>query len=104
MEKSGGAAWRGQGTICAGPMHANSNPVRLLMRRDHLDAIPEYPLPGELRMRAYVSGDEEAWVRIHADAAAGKGFDQAQFRKAFGTDADVLARRQLFLWSGSRPV
>jgi len=71
--------------------------VTVKMRRSSLTDIPLHALPAGHEIRAYVPGDEHAWVRIESAADRFHAISLELYRKEFGDDAALLAERQLFL-------
>ncbi len=68
----------------------------VIMRRETLANLPDYPLPPGFQVRHYAEGDEQEWVRIES-AAERDPITLELFRKEFGNDPVLLAERQLFL-------
>jgi GNAT superfamily N-acetyltransferase len=65
----------------------------------------EIPVPTPFAVRPYQPGDEAAWLAIHRAADAYNTFRDDTFAAQFGTDMDLLRRRQLYLLDGAaRPV
>lgn len=67
------------------------------MIREHLEDIPQFPLPPGFSVRWFQDGDESIWRDIQS--AAEKYFEIAPdlFAKEFGSDASVLNERMCFL-------
>lgn len=78
-------------------MDVRKQNLSLRMVRDHLDSIPEYPLPSGFVMRNYRPGDRELWVQIVGDADEYIQVTPELFDKVFGPDHALLAERQFFL-------
>lgn len=72
-------------------------PTPLRMVRNHLRDIPMVPFPERTFCRRYQPGDEEEWIRIHAEADPINTATHALYRANFGADETVLAARQVFL-------
>jgi GNAT superfamily N-acetyltransferase len=71
--------------------------VTVLMTRDHLDDLPDWPLPVGFSACWYQPGDEQAWIDIHRLAERHVEISAEVYRREFGTDPEPLCRRQLFL-------
>jgi GNAT superfamily N-acetyltransferase len=71
--------------------------LRVAMVRHTLDGVPQCPLPEPYTVRWYRPGDEADWLRIHVAADAYGTFPPERFAEQFGTDAQLLARRQYYL-------
>jgi GNAT superfamily N-acetyltransferase len=71
--------------------------VPLTMVRRDLDGVPRFDVPAGFTLRPFASGDEEAWVWIHAAADRYNEATLARFRSEFGDDAATLERRMRFL-------
>jgi ribosomal protein S18 acetylase RimI-like enzyme len=67
------------------------------MVRQHLEEIPDFPLPAGFSLRWYQPGDEEHWVRIHLAADDENEITPTLFQRAFGSNAAPLASRQCYL-------
>ena len=77
----------------------------LAMVREHLENLPEAPLPREYSLRWYQSGDETHWLEIHLQADRLNRLTPQLFREQFGFDEAQLAQRQCYLAGpGGRPV
>jgi GNAT superfamily N-acetyltransferase len=72
--------------------------VYILMEREHLDDIPECPLPPGYSAKWYEPGDTESWIRIHEAAERYAEISEAVYVKEFGDDPGLLASRQCFLF------
>jgi len=70
--------------------------ITVVMVREHLDNIPQYPLPAGYRMRLYRPGDKKVWVRLWE---ASDSLDRAaeRFDESFGYDLPALQKRCYFL-------
>jgi len=71
--------------------------VPLRMVREDLEAIPDYALEGPYSFRWYRPGDEVAWTEIHRRSDMYNVITDDLFRRQFGSDAELLARRQCYL-------
>ncbi len=69
----------------------------LRMVREDLADIPQFGLPPGFSLRWFRPGDEAAWIDIHVRADAHNEFPPGRFAAEFGTDPDVIARRQCYL-------
>ena len=67
------------------------------MVRDDLEGLPDYPLPEGFGLRMYRPGDEANWLAIERAADLYSDHPDTAFAQQFGTDAEVLARRQFYL-------
>lgn len=89
---------------------------RIHLVRAHLDALPDAPLPPGFTLRRYQPGDAARWLGIIQATEEHLAIGPDHHRRAFGTDDDLLAHRQLFLvapdgtsigtataWFGSEP-
>ena len=72
---------------------------KIRMRRDHLEGIPDYPLPEDWTLRWYRPGDETHWLEIHEVADKLNSIRPELYAKEFGAGEDELPRRQVFLVS-----
>jgi len=72
-------------------------PIVLKMVRSDLENLPEFPLPAGYRLRGYQRGDDELWQRIQTAADRLIQTKPALFAEQFGSDADLLRQRQLYL-------
>lgn len=86
-------------TAAESPRAQKAPDVPVRMDRDHLNAIPGYPLPPGYRIASYTPGDEEAWLRIHLVADKLNHFRPDTFRRQFGDHAATIAARQLYLFA-----
>lgn len=71
--------------------------VSVNMYREHLEAIPRYPLPKGYSFRWYQPGDETLWVEIYEKAEEYIKIDEALFWKEFGEDKPGLQQRMCFI-------
>jgi len=71
--------------------------LRVAMRRPDLDQLPPVVLPAGHALRDYLPVSEAAWLAIHQVADPWHTFTAAFFAQQFGTDAALLAARQLYL-------
>lgn len=69
----------------------------ICMLRPNLAEIPQHPLPAPLSLRPYQPGDEAVWIAIHLAADEYNLVTPQLFTEQFGTDPEVLARRQFYL-------
>lgn len=78
--------------------------IDLAMRLESLEAVPEYPLPGNYGWRFFRPGDEEHWARIEISCGEFAGREEAlkRFRREFPTD-EGLAERMIFLTDSGVP-
>ena len=70
---------------------------KIILWREHLDDIPDFPLPEQFSLRWYQSGDEQEWFRIQSSADRLNEITPDLFARQFGNDECELARRQCFL-------
>jgi len=66
----------------------------------NLDETRSAPLPPGFSLRFYEPGDEEAWVDIHREADTFNTFSLDTFWGQFGTDRNLLRKRQVYLLDG----
>ncbi|OPX24245.1 MAG: hypothetical protein B1H04_02490 [Planctomycetales bacterium 4484_123] len=78
-------------------MARDSSEFPVVMVRPDLEGLPQYDLPAGFSLRAYRPGDEAEWLRIHELADRYNTFTASTFAEQFGTDAEVLRQRQLYL-------
>jgi GNAT superfamily N-acetyltransferase len=78
-------------------MSSEASVVTVHMMREHMDDIPAWPVPAGIGLRWYRKGDETAWAAIHRQSGGYPDFDEQEFVRSFGDDADDLARRMCFL-------
>ena len=69
----------------------------ILMARDDLEGLPEYPFPHGYKLRSFRPGDEATWVRIHEDADRLQQVTMRTFDEEFGHDVEALKDRCFFL-------
>jgi GNAT superfamily N-acetyltransferase len=71
--------------------------ISLAMVREHVDGLPEFPIPDGFRLRRFQPGDERHWVRIHELADKYNAVNMQTFTKQFGADVTDLSSRQYYL-------
>jgi len=71
--------------------------IPVVMVRESLDTVPQYPTPEGYRMRAFADGDGRTWVRIQQDSDPYLTFTPSTFEQSFGHDLPALRRRGFFL-------
>jgi GNAT superfamily N-acetyltransferase len=71
--------------------------ARLVMVRQHLDAVPQFPPPDGFRLRTFRPGDRKVWVAIHRDADRLQDVTAATFDENFGYDLPAMENRCFFL-------
>jgi GNAT superfamily N-acetyltransferase len=71
--------------------------IPLKMSRENLDNLPQFPLAPGSSLRWYQPGDEENWFRIHALADHHNEITSKLFQDEFGTNQQLLAKRQCYL-------
>lgn len=74
------------------------------LERPDLDGLPSYELPEGYAASWYAPGDEQHWVDIHVQADRYNTITVERYWRAFGDNAAVLGRRQLFLRAGDGAV
>jgi GNAT superfamily N-acetyltransferase len=74
--------------------------VGLAMIREHLEGIPDFPLPAPYRLRLYETGDAARWTAIQMAAEPYVQITETIFRREFGDDEAPLRERQFFLLDG----
>ncbi|NQU11681.1 GNAT family N-acetyltransferase [bacterium] len=78
------------------------------MIRRHLDGVPQHAFPPPYTLRPYQPGDRAVWLDVHHQCYDAEGritIDPELYVKNFGTDEQVLAERQLFVFDrGNQPV
>ena len=74
--------------------------IPVCMARADLEGIPDAPLPPPLALRCFAPGDERTWTDIWTRCERYHRITPQTFAAEFGSDADALARRQLFLLDG----
>ena len=60
-------------------------------------AVPHYDVPAGHSIRPYVPGDEHVWVHIQSAADRYNTISLDLFRREFGDDPTLLAKRMFFL-------
>ena len=79
-------------------MAAPGNSQNVKMIRDTLHDIPSFAVPSSYSLRWYKSGDEENWYRIWKAAdTVHPAVSADTFRRDFGQDEELLAKRQCFI-------
>jgi GNAT superfamily N-acetyltransferase len=77
----------------------------LVMIRESLDDLPNFPLAAPFSIRWFQLGDEQAWVELQAPFYQPGTVTLDLFREQFGGDVDVLTVRQCYLLDGAgRPI
>jgi GNAT superfamily N-acetyltransferase len=77
---------------------ADAIPYLLIsMIRSDLENIPQFALPPDYSVRWYQPGDERHWCDIHLAADRHNVITPELFAEQFGTDADLLHQRQMYL-------
>ena len=72
--------------------------ARLMMIREDMENIPEFPVPAGFKLRWYEAGDETLWVHIQQLADQYNQITAKLFTQQFGTDPFLLSQRQCFLF------
>src|SRR5436309_8778988 len=75
--------------------------TRLVMIRQDLENILEFPVPAGFALRWYQPGDEASWLAIHQLADQYNQITPELFAQQFGTDRFLLGQRQCFLLDAS---
>lgn len=70
---------------------------KLYLIRDHLDHLPNFPLPVGFSVRWYQPGDEAHWLAIHRLADEYNDITPDLFERQFGGNRQELPRRQCYL-------
>ena len=70
------------------------------MIRENLENIPHFPLPKPYQLRWYRPGDEAEWTKIHIKSDRYNVFPPEKFAGQFGTDEELLKKRQCYLCDG----
>jgi len=70
---------------------------RVIMERDELRDIPQFPLQEPYRIRTYQPGDEAHWYNIHREADKLSNITDELFHAQFGSDREELSLRQFYL-------
>lgn len=73
--------------------------LRLKMKRDHVQNIPEYELPEGFTIRFFEKGDEQEWARIETcvDEFETEATALERFTTEFGNHLDEMTERCLFI-------
>ena len=79
--------------------HASEHCIgnKIILWREHLEEIPDFPLPDHFSLRWYQPGDDQEWFRIQSTADRLNEITPDLFARQFGKDEHELARRQCFL-------
>jgi len=78
---------------------------RVEMVRENLENCPNHPLPPGYSVRWYNEHDEHVWRFIHLEADKYTDATLDFFRRQFGHDDELLARRQCYLLDkDGRPI
>lgn len=81
--------------------------VKVVMVREHMQDVPQYPLQPPYRFGWYQPGDEELWAEVESAAGEFPSRESgvAHFRKEFAPYPQELPRRILFLYEpGGRAI
>ncbi|PYI87405.1 MAG: GNAT family N-acetyltransferase [Verrucomicrobia bacterium] len=79
--------------------------VRVVMVREDLENILEYPVPAGYAVRWYQPGDEQLWLNIHLAADKYHPITPELFAREFGEARDLLKDRQCFVFDANeKPV
>src|SRR2546430_10546383 len=78
-------------------MKAAAQPAPAIMVRQNLEGIPDFGMPEGFSLRWYQPGDEENWFRIQAAADKFNEITRELFERQFGSDQELLAKRQCYL-------
>ena len=83
---------------------ASVQPVRLAMRVESLENLPEFALPAQYGWRYFQPGDERRWSEIELSAGEWSDVDVGlrKFRSYYSTN-DKLDERMIFLTDGGVP-
>jgi len=71
--------------------------IDIRMIRENLDNIPDYTLPAGYSIRWYQPGYEKHWQAIQSFAEEYTRVTPDLFEEQFGTDTQLLSKRQCFL-------
>ncbi|MCD6365493.1 MAG: GNAT family N-acetyltransferase [Planctomycetes bacterium] len=71
--------------------------IPVVMLREHLDDIPEYPFAEGYRMRLHRAGDRATWLRIQQASESLVNITAKAFDSSFPGGLAVLKRRGMFL-------
>ncbi|HUT61690.1 MAG TPA: GNAT family N-acetyltransferase [Phycisphaerae bacterium] len=74
--------------------------ISVCMARPDLEGIADPPLPPPFVLRPFEPGDEQTWTDIWTRAEHYVPLTPETFAVEFGSDAEALAQRQLFLVDG----
>ncbi|MGN0553436.1 MAG: GNAT family N-acetyltransferase [Oscillospiraceae bacterium] len=71
----------------------------LLLKRDDLDALPEYKLPEGYRFTFYKSGDRDDWIEIEKSAKEFETYEQGleSWNRFYEGKDDELTSRMVFI-------
>src|SRR6266436_1061974 len=75
--------------------------TRLLMIREDLENMAEFPVPAGFTLRWHQPGDEAFWLTIHEVADHYNRITPELFAHQFGNDPFLLGQRQCFLFDSS---
>jgi GNAT superfamily N-acetyltransferase len=73
------------------------NYISVIMLRDDLEAIPDFPFAPGYGLRFYREGDRETWARLQRLSEPFATVDASTFDKVFGGDLTAMPRRCMFL-------
>jgi GNAT superfamily N-acetyltransferase len=73
--------------------------IRIVMVRENLENIPQYPLPDGYRVRLFRAGDRKTWVRVQQASEPFVAVTPKTFDDNFGDDLSAMRRRGYFLVS-----
>lgn len=76
---------------------------QLVMRREHLDGLPEVQLPDGYTLRCYWDGDGAAWEQIIAESF-GRAVEVGEFDRNIRQRDPFRPERVLFVLHGAEPV
>ena len=74
---------------------------KVRMLRKDLEQIPSFGFPAPYRLDWYQTGDARAWTHIHEEAEKLLVVTPELYRREFGRDESLLARRQCFIRDGT---
>jgi GNAT superfamily N-acetyltransferase len=79
--------------------HASEPPIgdKIILWREHLEGISNFPLPPGFSLRWYQPGDQEIWFRIQTASDQLNEITPELFQQQFGNDDQALAKRQCYL-------
>lgn len=83
--------WKGRSLV------AEKRLVSIMMVRDALDGVADFPPPAGYHLRCYRSGDEAEWTTIWQASEPYLKVGPGLFAAEFGSDARALGERQFFL-------